>query len=104
MNAVTLNADKSVVTVEPGNNWLAVYSALEPYGLAAIGGRASSIGVGGFVLGGGISYHSNLYGWALDNVQSFEVSLCQWSANLHRTLGAHKFLGRHCYGYYRHCK
>jgi FAD/FMN-containing dehydrogenase len=76
MNTVTLNADKSVVSVEPGNNWLAVYSALEPYGLAAIGGRASSIGVGGFVLGGGISYHSNLYGWASDNVQSFEVSLC----------------------------
>ncbi|KAF7713390.1 Solanapyrone synthase [Penicillium ucsense] len=73
MTAVTLNADKSVASIEPGNNWLSVYSALEPYGLAAVGGRASSIGVGGFVLGGGISYHSNLYGWALDNVQSFEV-------------------------------
>jgi FAD/FMN-containing dehydrogenase len=74
MNAVTLKADKSVTSVEPGNNWLSVYSAPEPYGLATIGGHASSIGVGGFVLGGGISYHSNLYGWALDNVQSFEVS------------------------------
>ncbi|CAG8207918.1 unnamed protein product [Penicillium salamii] len=73
MNEVTLNEDKSVVSIGPGNNWLAVYSALEPYGLGAVGGRAASIGVGGFVLGGGISYHSNLYGWACDNVQSFEV-------------------------------
>ncbi|CAG8058291.1 unnamed protein product [Penicillium olsonii] len=73
MNEVTLNEDKSVASVGPGNNWLSVYSALEPYGLATIGGRASSIGVGGFILGGGISYHSNLYGWACDNVESFEV-------------------------------
>lgn len=74
MNAVTLNKDKSVASIEPGNNWLSVYSALQPYGLATIGGRAASIGVGGFVLGGGISYHSNLYGWSCDNVESFEVS------------------------------
>ncbi|KAJ5974318.1 FAD linked oxidase N-terminal [Penicillium waksmanii] len=73
MNAVTLNDDKSVASIGPGNNWLSVYSALEPYGLATIGGRAASIGVGGFVLGGGISYHSNLYGWSCDNVESFEV-------------------------------
>ncbi|KAJ5576442.1 FAD linked oxidase N-terminal [Penicillium sp. DV-2018c] len=73
MNAVTLNQDKSVASIGPGNNWLAAYSALEPHGLAVVGGRASSIGVGGFLLGGGISYHSNLYGWACDNVESFEV-------------------------------
>ncbi|CAI7583607.1 unnamed protein product [Penicillium glandicola] len=73
MNAVTLNADKTIASIEPGNNWLTAYSALEPYGLAIIGGRVSSIGVGGFVLGGGISYHSNLYGWGCDNVHSFEV-------------------------------
>ncbi|KAJ5359997.1 FAD-binding type 2 [Penicillium concentricum] len=73
MDAVTLNADKTVASIGPGNNWLSTYSALEPYGLAVVGGRASSIGVGGFVLGGGISYHSNLHGWSCDNVQSFEV-------------------------------
>lgn len=79
MSAVTLDADKKVASIEPGNNWLTTYAALEPYGLAVIGGRASSIGVGGFVLGGGISYHSNLYGWSCDNVESFEVRL--WACN-----------------------
>jgi FAD/FMN-containing dehydrogenase len=74
MNEVTLNEDKSVASIGPGNNWLSVYSTLEPYGLATVGGRAASIGVGGFLLGGGISYHSNLYGWACDNVESFEVT------------------------------
>ncbi|KAF7590773.1 hypothetical protein BBP40_002389 [Aspergillus hancockii] len=55
MNEVSLNEDKSVASIGPGNVWGQV------------------IGVGGFVTGGGISYHSNLYGWALDNVESFEV-------------------------------
>ncbi|KAJ5827593.1 FAD-binding type 2 [Penicillium robsamsonii] len=73
MDTITLNEDKTVASIGPGNNWLSTYSFLEPYGLAVIGGRASSIGVGGFVLGGGISYHSNLHGWACDNVESFEV-------------------------------
>ncbi|KAJ5624231.1 hypothetical protein N7510_000540 [Penicillium lagena] len=73
MNEVTLNADKSVASIGPGNVWGSVYEALEPYGLAVVGGRASSIGVGGFTTGGGISFYSNLYGWAIDNVESFEV-------------------------------
>lgn len=61
------------MSVGPGNVWVQVYSALEPYGLAAIGGRVSTIGVGGLTTGGGISFYSNLYGWACDNVESFEV-------------------------------
>jgi hypothetical protein len=31
------------------------------------------VGVGGAILGGGISFFSNMYGWACDNVASFEV-------------------------------
>lgn len=73
LNEVSLNHDKSIVTVGTGNLWGQVYEALEPYGLTALGGRASDIGVGGLTTGGGISYYSNLYGWVLDNVESFEV-------------------------------
>ncbi|KAL3444165.1 hypothetical protein BJX65DRAFT_311132 [Aspergillus insuetus] len=73
LNEITLNKDRSVASIEPGNTWGDVYTALEPYGLAVVGGRVSDIGVGGLTTGGGISYHSNLYGWASDNVQSFEV-------------------------------
>ncbi|GES65884.1 FAD binding domain protein [Aspergillus terreus] len=73
INAITLNSDRSIASVGPGNTWTDVYSALAPYGLAVIGGRVSEIGVGGLTTGGGISYYSNLYGWAADNVKSFEV-------------------------------
>lgn len=72
-NEVILSEDKSVAAVGAGNTWLAAYEALESEGLAVIGGRVSSIGVGGLTLGGGISYYSNLVGWACDNVQSYEV-------------------------------
>ncbi|GAB1194205.1 hypothetical protein APSETT444_003446 [Aspergillus pseudonomiae] len=68
-----LNDDRSVASIGPGNLWGQVYKALEPYGLAVVGGRESSLGVGGFVTGGGIAFHSNLYGLALDNVESFEI-------------------------------
>ncbi|KAL5340068.1 hypothetical protein BJX70DRAFT_397084 [Aspergillus crustosus] len=73
LNEITLNRDKSIASIGPGNRWGQVYKALEPHGLAVVGGRASEIGVGGLLTGGGISYFSNLYGWALDNVESFEV-------------------------------
>ncbi|KAL3482378.1 hypothetical protein BJX99DRAFT_266044 [Aspergillus californicus] len=73
LNGITLNKDKSIASIGPGNVWGDVYRALEPHGLAAVGGRMSTIGVGGLVTGGGISYYSNMYGWALDNVESFEV-------------------------------
>lgn len=33
----------------------------------------STVGVSGLTLGGGISYFSNKYGWACDNVDSYEV-------------------------------
>jgi hypothetical protein len=35
--------------------------------------QVAGIGVGGLTLGGGISFFSNQYGWACDNVASFEV-------------------------------
>ncbi|KAL2834985.1 hypothetical protein BDW59DRAFT_155810 [Aspergillus cavernicola] len=73
LNEVTLNENKYAASIGPGNNWGQVYKALEPHGLAVVGGRLSSIGVGGLTTGGGISYYSNLYGWASDNVESFEV-------------------------------
>lgn len=75
LDAITLNKDKTIASVGPGNVWSDVYAELESDGLAVIGGRVSNIGVGGLTTGGGISYHSNLYGWALDNVDSYEVRL-----------------------------
>lgn len=55
MNATTYDADSKVASICPGSNWGEVYKALDPYGVTAVGGRASVVGVGGFVTGGGVS-------------------------------------------------
>jgi hypothetical protein len=85
LNEITLRPGRRVVSVGPGNTWGQVYRALEPNGLAAVGGRLSNIGVGGLITGGGISYHSNLYGWALDNVESFEVCVARMALESRKT-------------------
>ncbi|PVH92431.1 FAD binding domain-containing protein [Periconia macrospinosa] len=73
LNSVTLSTDKKIASIGPGNIWYDVYTQLEPQNLTVIGGRVAAIGVGGLTLGGGISFFSNIYGWACDNVASFEV-------------------------------
>ncbi|KAL4815714.1 FAD binding domain protein [Aspergillus spinulosporus] len=67
--------DNETITVSPGMTWYDVYSALEPYGRVAIGGRLKTIGVPGLTLIGGVSYFSNKYGFAMDNVVDYEVVL-----------------------------
>ncbi|KAL3430157.1 hypothetical protein BDV09DRAFT_189506 [Aspergillus tetrazonus] len=67
--------DNETITVSPGMTWYDVYSALEPYGRVAIGGRLKTIGVSGLTLIGGVSYFSNKYGFAMDNVVDYEVIL-----------------------------
>ncbi|KAH6698525.1 FAD binding domain-containing protein [Leptodontidium sp. MPI-SDFR-AT-0119] len=75
LDHIRVNKSRTSVEIGPGNRWGDVYTALEPLGLTVVGGRAKTVGVGGFILGGGISFCSNLYGWALDNIQSYEVVL-----------------------------
>ncbi|EUC41651.1 hypothetical protein COCMIDRAFT_29593 [Bipolaris oryzae ATCC 44560] len=73
LNQKSLSPDRSVASIGPGNTWGDIYPWIEQYGREVIGGRISSVGVSGLILGGGISHYSNAYGWACDNVESFEV-------------------------------
>lgn len=57
----------------PALPWIDVYTALEPYGRIAIGGRLASIGIAGLTLGGGINYFTNKWGFAMDNILAYEV-------------------------------
>lgn len=79
MNSVEVSEDKLTTSVGPGARWGEVYKILEPMGLIVVGGRDSNVGVGGFILGGGISFISRRYGWALDNVRNFAVVLANGS-------------------------
>jgi FAD/FMN-containing dehydrogenase len=73
LNQVTVSEDKTQTSIGPGNTWFDVYTKLEVMGFSVIGGRVSGIGVGGLTLGGGISFFSGRYGWACDNVNTYEV-------------------------------
>lgn len=53
--------DGKSVEVGAGCKWIDVYSALEPLGKAAVGGRQADVGVIGLLLGGGLSYLSSQY-------------------------------------------
>lgn len=55
---VTVNVDKSVASVGAGAIWGDVYREMDALNLTVVGGRGSSIGVGGLLTGGGFS--SNL--------------------------------------------
>ncbi|KAL8948277.1 MAG: hypothetical protein Q9222_005525 [Ikaeria aurantiellina] len=70
MRKVTLNKQKKMATVQPGAKWIDVYEYLDPQGWAIPGGRAGDVGVGG-----GNSFFAARYGFACDNVVTFEVVL-----------------------------
>ncbi|KAL6806862.1 hypothetical protein GGI42DRAFT_341063 [Trichoderma sp. SZMC 28013] len=73
INQITLSEDESQLSVGTGNRWVNVYSFLDGTGLAVIGGRVAGVGVGGFTLGGGVSYFSGKHGWSCDNVMAYEL-------------------------------
>lgn len=52
LNKIELSRDKTSCNVGPGNSWADVYAQLNPQGLTVVGGRASTVGVGGFCISG----------------------------------------------------
>ena len=75
LTALALSKHRATVSVGPGHRWVDVYSYLQPYNLTALGGRVGGVGVPGLLLGGGISFHSSQYGFAADNVVSYQAVL-----------------------------
>lgn len=58
MKTVSYDPSTRVASIQPGINWDSVYSSLEEHGVTVVGGRTPSVGVGGFLTGGGISFYS----------------------------------------------
>ena len=74
LNEVSPDCGDSTVCIGPGSRFGDVYSTLQSSGQTVVGGRINDVGVGGYLLGGGLSHFANLYGMAADQVRSFEVS------------------------------
>ncbi|KAF7531293.1 hypothetical protein G7054_g8995 [Neopestalotiopsis clavispora] len=75
LNATTYDPAANVASLGTGARWLSVYEELEDYGVTVTGGRQGIVGVGGLLLGGGISWHTARTGFACDSVVNYEVVL-----------------------------
>lgn len=70
---VSYDAKTRLVSIGPGARWDAVYTELDKYNRSMVGGRVMDVGVGGLSLGSGLSYLTDLYGMACDNIVSYQV-------------------------------
>ncbi|KAF2404902.1 FAD-binding domain-containing protein [Trichodelitschia bisporula] len=91
LKQVDPSPDRKTVAVGPGNRWADVYSKLDAVGLGVSGGRVATVGVGGLVTGGGISFFSRERGFVADAVVNFQVVLASGAvvnanANTNRNL------------------
>lgn len=73
--SVALSPDKSTVCLSVGATWSSIYLFLETHGLSVAGSRTGSVGAGGYLLGGGLSWLSSQVGWTCDSDEEFEVVL-----------------------------
>jgi FAD/FMN-containing dehydrogenase len=60
LNSIKLSSDKKSVTIGAGSRWADVYRSLEAEHLTVIGGRVATVGVGGVILGGKLSFSNPL--------------------------------------------
>ncbi|KAK6496656.1 hypothetical protein TWF481_001646 [Arthrobotrys musiformis] len=68
-----LNVRGKVARIGPGNTWTEVYRETDKVGKVVLGGRIGSVGVGGLVLGGGVSFQGPEHGFSCDTVVNFQV-------------------------------
>ncbi|GMF77896.1 unnamed protein product [Aspergillus oryzae] len=74
LKQLELSKDKSTVGLGPGLRWLDVYGDLDAHGVTVTGGRVTTVGVSGLLLGGGISFHSHQYGVSAMGICNYEVN------------------------------
>lgn len=79
MNRVELSEDRSEAWIGGGALWGDVDRATQEHGLIVPGGLISTTGVGGFTLGGGLSWTRNLWGLTCDSLIGAEVVLANGS-------------------------
>lgn len=73
LDQANVNQETGVIDVGPGNRLDGIAAKLQGSGWTFVGGRIGNTGVGGLVLGGGLSYMSAQYGWAASQVIEYEI-------------------------------
>ncbi|KAK6197121.1 hypothetical protein LQW54_010916 [Pestalotiopsis sp. IQ-011] len=75
LNGTTYDAATNTASIGTGARWLSVHEELAKDGVTVAGGRQGIVGVGGLLLGGGISWYTGRKGFASDNVVNYEIVL-----------------------------
>ena len=75
LDHVILDPSTGIVDIGPGNRLDDVAKKLQGTGWTFVGGRIGNTGVGGLILGGGLSYMSAQYGWSATSAISYELVL-----------------------------
>jgi len=76
MNGSWYDSERKLASLEPGAHWADVYkNLLDKFNVTVTGGRDGDVGVGGFLLGGGISYYAGANGFGCDTIINYEVVL-----------------------------
>jgi hypothetical protein len=70
---VVVDPEARAARVPAGARWIDVVEAAAPHGLAAMHGSAPTVGVMGYLLGGGLSFYGRRHGLAANHVRAFEV-------------------------------
>jgi FAD/FMN-containing dehydrogenase len=73
MNTVTVDPEARTARVAGGATMSHLDRATEKHGLAAAGGRVSTTGVGGYILGGGDGWIARYFGLGCDNLVEVEL-------------------------------
>ena len=70
---VEVDPAERVARIKAGARWGDVVEAVAPHGLAVMHGSSPSVGVVGYLLGGGLSFYGRTHGLAVNHVRAFEV-------------------------------
>ena len=73
MKSIEVDPEARVCRAEAGITWGELDACTQEHGLAVTGGRVSTTGIGGLVLGGGSGWIERKCGYAADNLLSVEV-------------------------------
>lgn len=73
MREVTVDPVARTARVAAGATWRDVLAAAGPYGLAGLNGSSTGVGVVGYTVGGGLPVLGRAFGYAADQVRTFDV-------------------------------
>jgi FAD/FMN-containing dehydrogenase len=82
MREVTVDPVARTATVAAGATWKDVLAASAPYGLAPLNGSSTGVGVVGYTVGGGLPVLGRAFGYAADQVRSFDVVTADGTAHV----------------------